>query len=203
MKRSLIAIIAGLTLLLVWAIAFWQPTGGKSGIHAFLPGLAEVPKGGDFTLRSPSGFVSLHDFKGKVVLLYFGYTFCPDICPTSLGFTSQALSMLDKAELDKVQVLFVTVDPERDTLDKLKSYTAYFHPNILGLSGTPDEIAKVARSYGASYAKQNTGSAGGYVVDHSAYIYVIAPDGSQFKTLNHGTPPSQVVEAIRAALKKG
>ena len=201
MKKTLIAIIVIFTLLLVWAMVFWQPTATKSDIHSPL-GLAEAPRGGDFTLHSANGPLSLHDLKGKVVLLYFGYTFCPDICPTSLGFTSQALASLDKAELDKVQMLFVTVDPERDTLDKLKAYTAYFHPSILGLSGTPEEIARVAKSYGAVYAKQETGSAGGYVVDHSANTYVIAPDGGLFKSLDHGTPPAQVVEAIRAAMKK-
>lgn len=201
MKKTLIAIIVIFTLLLIWAMAFWQPTADKSGAHQPL-GLTTSPKGGDFTLHSANGPLSLHDLKGKVVLLYFGYTFCPDICPTSLGFTSQALSMLDKAELDNVQMLFVTVDPERDTLDKLKSYTAYFHPGILGLSGTPEEITRVAKSYGAVYAKQETGSAGGYVVDHSANTYVIAPDGSLFKALDHGAPPTQVLEAIREAMKK-
>lgn len=200
MKKTLIAITVIFTLLLVSAIVFWQPTAGKSGAHQLL-GPTEAPSGGDFTLRSTNGPLALHDLKGKVVLLYFGYTFCPDICPTSLGFTSQALSTLDKTELDKVQMLFATVDPERDTLEKLKIYAAYFHPSILGLSGTPEEIAKVAKSYGAVYAKQETGSAGGYVVDHSAYTYVIAPDGTLFKTLDHGTPPAQVVEAIRAAMK--
>ena len=201
MKKALIAIIVIFTLLLVWAMAFWQPAADKSGAHQPL-GLAEAPRGGDFTLQSVNGPVALHDLKGKVVLLFFGYTFCPDICPTSLAFTSQALASLDKAELDKVQILFVTVDPERDTLDKLKAYTAYFHPSILGLSGTPKEIAEVAKIYGAVYAKQQTGSAGGYVVDHSAYTYVIAPDGSLFKSLDHGTPPPQVIEAIRAAMNK-
>ncbi|MDP2878193.1 MAG: SCO family protein [Sulfuricella sp.] len=201
MKKTLIAIIVIFTLLLVWAIVFWQPSGTQSGIHSPL-GLAEAPRGGDFTLHSPSGPLALHDLKGKVVLLYFGYTSCPDICPTSLGFTSQALASLGKAEQEKVQMLFVTVDPERDTLDKLKAYTAYFHPSIVGLSGTLEEIAKVTKLYGASHAKQNTASAGGYVVDHSSYTYVIAPDGSLFKALDHGTPPAQVLEAIRAALNK-
>lgn len=200
MKKTLVGIIVTLSLLLFWAIWVWQPSSTQSGIHSPL-GLAEAPRGGDFTLHSPSGPLALHDLKGKVVLLYFGYTFCPDICPTSLGFTSQGLASLDKAEQEKVQMLFVTVDPERDTLDKLKTYTAYFYPGIVGLSGTPEEIAKVAKLYGASYAKQNTASAGGYVVDHSAYTYVIAPDGRLFKALDHGTPPAQVVEAIRAAMK--
>lgn len=200
MKKTLAAVIAILTLLLVWAVVFWQPASVKSG-HT-LPGMAEVPKGGDFTLQSPHGPLALHELKGKVVLLYFGYTFCPDICPTSLGYTTQALAALDKSELEKVKMLFVTVDPERDTLDKLKAYTAYFHPAIIGLSGTPQEISQVAKLYGASYAKQETGSAGGYVVDHSAYTYVIAPDGSLLKALDHGTPPAQVLETIRAAMNK-
>lgn len=200
MKKILVGIIVALSLLLIWAITAWQPSATQSGIHSPL-GLAEAPRGGDFTLHSPGGPLALHDLKGKVVLLYFGYTSCPDICPTSLGFTSQALASLSKVEQEKVQMLFVTVDPERDTLDKLKNYTVYFHPSIVGLSGTPEEIAKVAKLYGASYSKQNTASAGGYVVDHSAYTYVIAPDGSLLKTLDHGTPPAQVVEAIRAAMK--
>ncbi|HUW49715.1 MAG TPA: SCO family protein [Sulfuricella sp.] len=197
MKKISIGIIAALALLLFWALVMRQPANENDQ-----PGPAKTG-GGDFTLQSANGPVALHSLKGKVVLLYFGYTFCPDICPTSLGFTSQALASLNKAELDKVQMLFVTVDPERDTLDKLKSYTAYFHPNIMGLSGTPEAIAKAAKLYGVGYAKHNTGSTGGYVVDHSAYTYVIAPDGSLFKTLDHGTPPAQIVDAIRAAMKKG
>lgn len=197
MKKILIGTIVALTLLLFWFLIVPQTT-NKHDLSR-----PTESKGGDFTLQSASGPVALHDLKGKVVLLYFGYTSCPDICPTSLGFTSQALTALDKRELDKVQMLFVTVDPERDTLDKLKSYTGYFHPSIMGLSGTPGEIAKVAKLYGVGYARQNTGSAGGYVVDHSAYTYVIAPDGSLFKALDHGTPPAQVIETIRAALKKG
>ena len=200
MKRILVGITVALSLLLIWAIATWQPAATQSGIHSPL-GLRDAPRGGDFTLHAPSGPLGLRDLRGKVVLLYFGYTFCPDICPTSLAFTSQALASLDRADQEKVQMLFVTVDPERDTLDKLKAYTAYFHPSIVGLSGTPEEIAKVAKLYGASYAKQNTSSAGGYVVDHSAYTYVIAPDGSLLKALDHGTPPAQVVEAIHAAMQ--
>lgn len=200
MKKILVGIIVALSMLLIWAIAVWQPSATQSGTHAPL-GLAEAPRGGDFTLQTPSGPLALRDLRGKVVLLYFGYTFCPDICPTSLAFTSQALALLDQAEQKKVQMLFVTVDPERDTLDKLKAYTAYFHPSIVGLSGTPEEIAKVAKLYGASYAKQNSASDGGYVVDHSAYTYVIAPDGSLFRALDHGTPPAQVIEAIHAAMQ--
>lgn len=166
------------------------------------PDTPEVGINPRYLLQAANGRAVMDgDFKDRFQLITFGYTFCPDICPTSLGFTTQALSALAPEELKKVQMLFVTVDPERDTLDKLKAYTAYFHPSVLGLTGSPEEIAKVARLYGAMYARQNTGSAGGYVVDHSAYTYVIAPDGSLFKALDHGTPPAQVLEAIRAVMK--
>lgn len=193
-----IVVFAG---LLVWLAFFWQPAGVR-GPAPGIVGLAEAPKGGDFTLRSAQGPLSLHDLRGKVVLLYFGYTMCPDICPTSLAFTAQGLSQLEAPELEKVRMLFVTVDPERDTLEHLKEYTAFFHASIVGLTGSHEEIARVARLYGASYAKQQVESAAGYVVDHSADTYVIAADGSLFATLPHATPPGKVVEKVRAALKQ-
>jgi len=197
-KKLLFAAGIVLALLLVWIIWFWHPAGDQA--HQPLP-LAAAPVGGDFTLHSADGPVSLHDLRGKVVLVYFGYTFCPDICPTSLAFTAQGLNRLDKSELARTQVLFVSVDPARDTLEKLKEYGAFFHPNILGITGTPQEVAAVAKLYGASYSKQDTGSAGGYVVDHSAATYVVDPSGKMVATLQHGTPPAEVAKAIRAAMQ--
>lgn len=198
MKRTLlIAVIALLGLVLGWVTWYWQPAHQP---HSAIP-LAAAPTGGDFTLQSANGPVSLHDFRGKVVLVYFGYTFCPDICPTALAFTSQALDVLGKEELARTQVLFVSVDPERDTPEKLKEYGAFFHPNILGLTGTPEVIAATARQYGASYRKQDTGSAGGYVVDHSSSTYVVDSSGKLVATLQHGTAPAEVAKAIRAALQ--
>ena len=197
-KWLLLGTIALFAALLAWVVFFWQPGSAR---------LAEAPKGGDFTLRAQTGQLgqhgqlALHDLRGKVVLLYFGYTLCPDICPTSLAFTAQGLAQLDAKELEKVQMLFVTVDPKRDTLERLKEYTTFFHPNIIGLTGTPEEIAAVAKLYGASYARQQVESAAGYVVDHSADTYVIAPDGSLYATLPHATPPGVVAEKIRAALR--
>jgi protein SCO1/2 len=196
-RTVLIVVIALLVLIFGWITWFWQPEVHPP--HSPVP-LAAAPTGGDFTLQSANGPVSLHDFRGKVVLVYFGYTFCPDICPTSLAFTSQALSVLNKEELARTQALFISVDPERDTLEKLKEYGAFFHPNILGLTGTPEAIAATARQYGASYRKQDTGSAGGYVVDHSSSTYVVDPSGKLVATLQHGTAPAEVVKAIRAAM---
>ncbi|MFA7241724.1 MAG: SCO family protein [Sulfuricellaceae bacterium] len=191
-KWILVGAIALFATLLVWVVFFWQPDSAKP---------AAAPRSGDFTLRSAAGQLSLHDLRGKVVLLYFGYTLCPDICPTSLAFTAQGLAQLDAKELEKVKMLFVTVDPERDTLERLKDYTAYFHPSIVGLTGAPEEIARAAKLYGASYARQQVASAAGYVIDHSADTYLIAPDGSLYATLPHATPPGSVAEKIRAALK--
>jgi protein SCO1 len=196
-KWILIGAIAVFASLLVWVAFLWHPQGSTPGIA----GLADAPKGGDFTLRSEHGPLSLHDMRGKVVLLYFGYTMCPDICPTSLAVTAQGLSQLDPKELDKVRMLFVTVDPERDTMDRLKEYTAFFHPNIIGMTGTPTEIAHVAKLYGASYARQKVESAAGYAVDHTADTYVIAPDGSLYTTLPHATPAGKVAEKVRATLQ--
>lgn len=197
-RKLLIAAILLLAVVLGWVVWFWQPA---NQAHQTLS-LANAPAGGDFTLQSSNGPLSLHDLRGKVVLVYFGYTFCPDICPTSLAFTAQGLKLLDDSELARTQVLFISVDPERDTLDKLKEYGAFFHPSILGLTGTPQEIATAARLYGASYARQNTGSAGGYVVDHSASTYVVDPEGKLATTLQHGTPPAEVAKAIRTALQR-
>lgn len=199
MKNKLqLTIILTLALLLGWVIWFWNP-GTDQARQAI--SMANAPTGGDFTLQSANGPVSLQDLRGKVVLVYFGYTFCPDICPTSLAFTSQGLNLLNPDELARTQVLFISVDPERDTLEKLKEYGAFFHPGILGLTGTPREIAAVAKKYGASYSKQNTGSAGGYVVDHSSSTYVVSPGGKLVATLPHGAPPAEVAQAIRTAMQ--
>jgi protein SCO1/2 len=189
-NRFLAALVVILSLALGWVLWGWQP----------VDSLAAPPKGGDFTLQSADGPVALHDFRGKVVLVYFGYTFCPDVCPTSLGYTAQALSSLSKDELERVRVLFISVDPGRDTPAKLKEYATFFHPNIIGLTGSPAEVARVARLYGASFAIQKTDSAGGYVVDHSAALYLVGPDGHLKSTLSHGTPPAEMVAAIRKIL---
>lgn len=195
MKRAfLYATIFLLCALLVWTALIWQPAQPRP------PALAGAPQGGDFTLQSANGPLALHDLRGKVVLVYFGYTLCPDICPTSLAFTAQGLNQLDKSELENVKVLFITVDPERDTPERVKEYAGFFHPAIVGLTGTPEEIARIARLYGASYARQNVESAAGYVVDHTSETYLIDRNGKLSVTLPHGAPPGKVAEAIRAAL---
>ena len=165
--------------------------------------VSQPPRGGDFSLTSPSGHFHLKDHRGKVVLIYFGYTFCPDICPTNLALLSQALSEMSQAELARVQGVFISVDPERDTLDKLSSYANYFHRAILGMTGTPEAVARVAAQYGAAYHRVEGESRGGYLVDHSSNTYVVAPDGSLSVTLNHASPPQEILAAVRRLLGPG
>ena len=162
-----------------------------------------LPAGGDFVLNAAGGTLDLKDFRGKVVLLYFGYTFCPDICPTSLASTVAGLKLLKPEELDRVAVIFVSVDPERDTPARLKEYAEFFHPKIYGVTGTPEALAEVAKRYRVFYARQKVDTAGGgYVVDHTSETYVIDATGTLKGKIPHAAPADQVVETIRRYLTK-
>jgi protein SCO1/2 len=166
---------------------------------AFQPA-AGLPSGGDFTLRSHAGPVSLQDLRGKVVLIHFGYTNCPDVCPVSVAATSQALTAMTPAELNRVMALFISVDPERDTLERLREYTAYFHPNLVGLAGTPEETAAVAKRYGAVYIKRPANPDGSYAVDHSVATYLVAPTGRLQAILPYGATAEDLLGAVRNLL---
>ena len=197
MSDRLLATIAALLAALVVGLAlFWHPELPEPPLPK-----AALAAGGDFTLQSADGPVALESLRGKLVLLYFGYTYCPDICPTSLTATAEGLRQLKPEELARVAMIFVSVDPKRDTLPRLKEYVAFFHPSIVGVSGTPEAIAEVAKRYGVFYAEQKVATAGdGYVVDHSADTYIIAADGKLVGKIAHATPPEQVVVAIRKYL---
>jgi protein SCO1 len=198
MKNRLLLAAALAAAVVVGLLALrWNPQGHSLDAKF---GLATAPTGGDFTLQSAAGPVALADFRGKVVLIYFGYTFCPDICPTSLATTAQALSALNEDELSQVRTLFVSVDPERDTVEKLKNYGAFFHPSIIGVTGTAEEVAAAAKLYGVAYWKQDVKSEGGYVVDHSAYTYLVDPNGKLVRQIPHGTSAPEVLRQIRVEL---
>lgn len=199
-----IALGAFLSGLLVWLAFFWEPEVAQSerGSTSALLQPAGRPLGGDFTLDSPDGKLSLKDLRGQVVVLYFGYTFCPDVCPTSLATVAEAFSALDAAERERVRGVFISVDPERDTMDILRAYAPFFHPRITGATGTPQEVAEVARRYGVSFMKQKSVDGRPYTVDHSSFTYVIAPDGTVATALPHGAPVPDVIAAIRRAAKK-
>ncbi len=197
MKKLLPVLIILLLLAIGYVLFVWQPGGNSAMIGQNNPAL---PAGGDFTLQSEQGPVSLKDFRGKVVLIYFGYSMCPDICPTNLSMMAGALGQLSKEELQRVQGLFISVDPERDSVQRLAEYTQYFHPAIMGITGTPEVIAELAKRYGAAYKKVVLESATNYVVDHSSETYVIDPQGKLVERLPHGALPEQILAAIRKYL---
>ena len=134
--------------------------------------------GGPFALVDGEGHaVTDQDFRGRYMLVYFGYTFCPDVCPTTLNEVAAAFDKLGP-KADKVRALFITVDPARDTPKVVGEYAAAFSPHIEGLTGTPEQIATVAREYRVYYAPQKPGVSGaGYTVDHSSILYLMGPDG--------------------------
>lgn len=163
--------------------------------------LREALPGGDFVLQSSQGEFSLEKLRGKVVALYFGYTQCPDVCPTSLSILAQALNELDEEELESVQAVFISVDPNRDSVEVLDEYVSYFHPNLTGVTGSEHEIAEVAKRYGAQYEKAVIeGSGFGYGVDHSSVTYLITPEGELRFLFPHETPSFVILEAIRYLL---
>ena len=133
--------------------------------------------GGDFSLTGPEGkTVSLEDFRNKVVLIYFGYTFCPDVCPITLS--NLKLIMLDLGEkAEDVQVIFISIDPERDTYEKLKDYVPYFHPTFIGLTGSEADIAAVAKKYQTFYLKQKVESEAGYLMAHTDVVILVDQNG--------------------------
>ncbi|MES9882992.1 MAG: SCO family protein [Sedimenticola sp.] len=199
MKKPLL--LVGLIIILAVALLtllLWEPQIEEHENLASV--IAEVPEGGDFTLNSYAGEVSLRSLHGKVVVLYFGYTWCPDICPTSLGFLAAALNELSAEELADLQVLFISVDPARDTLVRLKEYGEYFHSNILGITGSPEEVVKTAKLYGAAYSVAEQDSAAGYVVDHTADLYMINRQGRLETKLPHGTSPNETLVVLRKLL---
>ena len=205
MQRQAYWIALGVVLaaLLVWLAFFWEPQPPGNVPLTQPHGLAQPagqPVGGNFTLDSPQGKLSLSTYRGKVVLLYFGYTFCPDVCPTALAIMAQAFAALAPGELEQVRGIFVSVDPERDTMEVLQAYAPFFHPVIVGASGTPEQVAEVARRYGVSYMKQKAIDGRPYTVDHSSATYLIAADGRLVSVLPHGLPAAEVVAAIRSRL---
>lgn len=159
-----------------------------------------APTGGDFVLQSAAGPVDTKALRGKVLLVYFGYMNCPDICPASMASGAQALTALTPEERAKTKMIMISVDPDRDTPAGLKDYAAFFHPEMIGVTGTAAEIEAVAKAFGAGYIKQPPDASGAYAVDHSAHTYLVDPDGTLAATLPMGTPTADVVAAIRKHL---
>lgn len=160
--------------------------------------------GGPFTLSTSDGkTVTDRTYRGKWLLVYFGYTFCPESCPTMLLEIATALKQLGP-DAAKVQPLFITIDPQRDTPAVLQQYTQSFDPRIIGLTGTAQQIAAVAQEYGAYYVRHATGpGAEDYVMDHSTYLYIMDFEGKFVRAFHGDTAADRIAEALRALLQPG
>jgi cytochrome oxidase Cu insertion factor (SCO1/SenC/PrrC family) len=155
------------------------------------------PVGGSFSLIDHTGKPRTEaDFRGKLLLIYFGFTYCPDVCPTDLQAIGLTLGKLGKAG-DAVQPVFITLDPERDTPQLLAAYVASFHPRLIALSGDAASVRQAARAYKVYYAKVPAAAGSSYTVDHSGYIYLMDPAGRYLGFFPPGTPPDRMTDVIR------
>lgn len=157
--------------------------------------------GGPFSLVGADGKpVTDRDFRGRYMLIFFGFTHCPDICPAELQVIAQALEQLgDKAK--NVVPIFITLDPERDTPEAMANYVKSFGPNFVGLTGSPEAIAAAAKAYRVAYSKvENKESAGDYSVDHSALVYLMDPEGRYVTHFSYGLSADQMAERLGKSL---
>ena len=158
--------------------------------------------GGPFQLIDQTGrTVTDEDFRGRYLLIYFGYTYCPDVCPAELQIMSSALDKLG-SDAGRIQPLFVTVDPERDTVDVMAQYVSHFNPQLLGLTGTVDQVARMAKEYKVYFAKQEPERGGdkAYSVSHSSLIYLMSPSGRFIDHFSFGTNPDEMASRIKSHL---
>jgi len=196
MRARLISfIIAGFLIGALAGAAVLFVTTPKGGQTVQSSGTALV--GGPFSLTGTDGkTVTDRDFSGRYMLVFFGFTHCPDICPAELQVIAQALDRLgDKAK--KVVPIFITVDPERDTPQAMAEYVKSFGPNFVGLTGSPEAIAAAAKAYRVAYSKIETNeSPGDYTVDHSALVYLMGPDGKYVTHFYYGISAEKLAEKL-------
>jgi cytochrome oxidase Cu insertion factor (SCO1/SenC/PrrC family) len=159
-----------------------------------------TPIGGPFDLIDQNGRRRTDaDFRGKLLLLYFGYSYCPDVCPTDLTAIAAAVDQLGPAG-DEIQPLFITIDPERDTVEQLAGYVGAFHPRLVGLTGAAEAIRKVALAYKVYYAKVPAPDGTDYAIDHTGFIYLVGRDGKYLGFFPPNTPAERLVEIVRQHL---
>jgi protein SCO1 len=172
-----------------------------TGLLSWATTTSAVTIGGPFALIAPDGTtVTEQTFRGKWLLVYFGYTFCPNTCPMTLNEIATALEKLG-TDATKMQPLFITVDPQRDTREVLEQYTRSFDPRIVGLTGSPQQIDAVTQEYGAYAARDKTGPGPeDYVIDHSTYLYVMDPGGKFVRAFDADTSGDRIADALRELL---
>jgi protein SCO1 len=198
-KRGLIVFGIGLALLLAaGGFEYWR-LGAARDASGYGAGVAGVAIGGPFSLVDQNGQARRDsDFRGKLMLVYFGYTYCPDVCPTELQTMADALASLGGGA-EEVQPIFITVDPERDTPEHLKSYAEAFDPRLVALTGTPQQVAEAARAYKVYYKAVKQGD-GEYLVDHSSFVFLMDRDGHYAAHFGPNTTAEQMAAAIQRRL---
>lgn len=195
-----LAVVAGLVLAGVFA-AFQKPDG--QGRTPRLIAVTSDEFAGPFTVVDQDGkTITEKDYAGQYKLIYFGFTFCPAICPTELSKMTTALKALSPAEAEKIQPLFVTVDPERDTPKVMKTYISMFHPKLIGLTGTPEQIKDMLKTYKIYAAKVEDPALSEYTMDHSSFVYFIAPDGRLLHIFKMPDTAAEMQQTIQAWLSQ-
>jgi len=178
---------------LTWRVL--NPPAASNAERAALAGL-----GADFTLANQHGGVTrLADLRGDVVMVFFGYTHCPDICPAALFTMAQARKLLGE-DGKRFRGVFITVDPARDPPQRLREYVGFFDQDFLALTGSEQDLARVARDFGASFEKGEPAADGGYLMGHTSFGYLIGPDGKVARLIPSTAPPEEVAKAAREAL---
>lgn len=184
----------------VFLLAVFLSVGCEAPAHFNATDLTGSSIGVDFALQDQNGKQRrLSDFKGKVVIVFFGYTQCPDVCPTTLSSLQETVRLLG-TQADRVQVLFITLDPERDTAALLAQYVPSFHPSFLGLRGSTAETEAIAKAFKVFYKKQEGTAPGNYSIDHSTGSYVYDPSGRLRLYLKYGEIPQRIAADISKLL---
>jgi protein SCO1/2 len=202
-NKGLLALaFAGGAVVAAGGWSLWPPSAKEPTAAALMDAVMwnKGPVGGPFALTDQDGRPrSDADFRGKLLLVYFGYTYCSDVCPTDLQAIASAIDKLGPAG-DAVQPVFITVDPEHDTSEQLKLYVALFHPRLIGLTGSVNEIKKVAHAYKVYYAKAEPEKKSDRLIDHSGFIFLVGRDGKYLGFFPPGTPADRLIDAIRPYL---
>jgi cytochrome oxidase Cu insertion factor (SCO1/SenC/PrrC family) len=199
--RLVLYILAGFAVGAVAALAILPGARERLLPATGMPSAGKALVGGPFTLTDQNGKrVSEQDFRGKFMLVYFGFTYCPDVCPTALQVMAAALDKLGPKG-ERITPVLISVDPERDTPAQLSLYVKSFHPRLVGLTGSPQEVEAAAKAYRV-YVKKvpDPKSTAGYTMDHSSIVYVMGPDGQYRAHFTHATSPDVMAERLARLL---
>ncbi|MCP4169017.1 MAG: SCO family protein [Chloroflexi bacterium] len=196
----IVVVLVAVVILVVVGVVVLMPRLSPQIFHGMV--LQATEPADDFTLTAHTGErVSLSDYRGKHVILYFGYTFCPDVCPLTLADLGQAMRLIGEDKAEQVQVLFVSVDPERDTPERLSHYAPAFYPTFLGLTGTEEEIANAATPLGIFYARNEVEGASDYLMDHTASVTMLDDKGRIRLIWPFDTSPEFMAEDLEYFLR--